>query len=150
MMPEKVESCAICGCPVHRSAEDAQLSIAERSYAAKHHYVPERLFGLVANRRGANSEGMFGDSPWGREDQATVYCGECHEELIHNPVLLPADVRAFAELVRNRGLSEEDKPEKRDKIAGRVMLLHEVIAAGLFALSYLEASHGRPQRVNER
>jgi hypothetical protein len=54
--------------------------------------------------------------------------------LIHNPVLLPEDIAAFAGLVRRRGLNEDGKPEGHDKIAGRIMLLHEVIAAGLEAL----------------
>jgi hypothetical protein len=80
--------------------------------------------------------------PWGPEKQATVYCYECHEALIHNPVLLPGEVQAFAELVKIRGLNEDDKPSEKDKIARRVMLLHEVLATGLFTLNLLEASHG--------
>jgi hypothetical protein len=54
--------------------------------------------------------------------------------LIHNPVLLPEDIQVFAELVRKRSLDEVEKSERRDKIAGRIKLLHEVIAAGLKAL----------------
>jgi len=37
-------------------------------------------------------------------------------------------------LVKRRNLHEDVKPEHRDKIAGRIMLLHEVIAVGLKAL----------------
>jgi len=63
-----------------------------------------------------------------------VFCYECHEELVHNPVLLPEDVAQFAELVKQRGLSEKIKTESREPIAGRVALFHEVIARGLASL----------------
>lgn len=64
-----------------------------------------------------------------------MFCYECHEELLHNPVLLPEDIKRFAELVRYRQLAEEDKPTHRKKIAGRVELFHEIIARGLAALA---------------
>ena len=60
-----------------------------------------------------------------------VYCYECHEELLHNPILLPEDVKNFSELVRKRGYDEVEKPEHRAQIAGRIKLLHEIIEAGL-------------------
>ena len=63
-----------------------------------------------------------------------MYCYECHQELLHNPVFTPADMKAFADLVRHRGLSEKTKTADRSKLAARIRLLHEVIAAGLFAL----------------
>jgi hypothetical protein len=63
-----------------------------------------------------------------------VFCYECHEELLHNPVLLPEDIARLADLVQLRGLSEERKTEDRSKIARRVVLFHEVIARGLKAL----------------
>lgn len=63
-----------------------------------------------------------------------MYCYECHELLLHNPVFLPEDIRAFAALVRSRGLDEDEKPRGHEKLGGRVQLLHEVIAAGLQAL----------------
>lgn len=63
-----------------------------------------------------------------------MFCYECHEELVHNPVLLPEDIDQFAELVKQRGLSEEMKTESREPIAGRVALLHEVIARGIASL----------------
>jgi len=72
--------------------------------------------------------------PWERERDYGVFCYECHEELLHNPVLLRDDIARFAELVDARGLTEREKTEDRSKIAGRVQLLHEVIAAGLAAL----------------
>ena len=63
-----------------------------------------------------------------------MFCYECHEELLHNPVLLREDVARFAELVRMRGLAEKVKSEDRSKLAGRIFLLHEVIARGLNTL----------------
>lgn len=63
-----------------------------------------------------------------------VFCYECHEELVHNPVLLPEDIGAFARLVAKHGLAEVEKSDSRELICGRVILFHEVIAAGLKAL----------------
>lgn len=45
-------------------------------------------------------------------DKAT-FCYECHEELLHNPVLLPDDIKKFAELVELRGLNEIKKKQQR-------------------------------------
>jgi hypothetical protein len=69
--------------------------------------------------------------PWEQEGRYQLFCYECHEELLHNPVLLPEDIVVLAELVRRRDLSEDIKLEDRTKIAGRVKLFHEVIARGL-------------------
>jgi hypothetical protein len=60
-----------------------------------------------------------------------VFCYECHEELLHNPVFLPEDIERFAKLVSLRGWSEKQKPDSRKRIAGRIKLLHEVIDCGL-------------------
>lgn len=72
--------------------------------------------------------------PWGHEGKTEVFCYECHEELLHNPVLLPQELESFAKLVRARGLAEDHKPKDRAKIAGRIKLFHEVIALGLAAV----------------
>lgn len=77
---------------------------------------------------------MFLCCPWGYESEVVVFCYECHEELVHNPVLLPEDISKFAELVKQRGLSEEMKTESRQLIAGRVALFHEIITCGLTLL----------------
>lgn len=105
-----------------------------RSHATEHHYVAERLFGRSKNRRGTKREGIFAECPWGLEGKAEAYCYECREELLHNPVLLPDDVSGFARLVQFRDLAEDQKPEDRKKLAGRIMLMHEVISAGIRAL----------------
>jgi len=55
--------------------------------------------------------------------------------------LLPEDVRALSELVRCRDLHEQEKPNHKEKIAGRVRLLHEVIARGINALLEAEGAN---------
>ena len=90
---------------------------------------------------------MFAACPWGHEGESGIFCFECHEELLHNPVLLPKEISLFADVVRLRGLAEETKPLDRSKIAGRVALLHEVIARGLALVheeSWRELSADRP------
>ena len=63
-----------------------------------------------------------------------MFCYECHEELLHNPVLLPEDIERFAALVRERGLDEVEKGADRSKLAGRVKLFQEIITRGLKSL----------------
>jgi hypothetical protein len=116
---------------LHRDGGYARPTVLGRSHATSHHYVAERFFGRSANRRGTRREAIFGSCPWGHEGEVVVFCYECHEELIHNPVILPEDIRRFAQLVRSRGLSEQSKPEDRSLIAGRIRLLQEVIAKGI-------------------
>jgi hypothetical protein len=129
------EHCAICGCHLHRTKNTyARPTVEGRSHATSHHYVAERFFGRSTNRRGTKTDGMFSCCPWGHEGESVVFCYECHEELIHNPVFLPEDIVRFAALVRQCGLSEETKTESRELIAGRVVLFHDVIARGLASL----------------
>lgn len=125
------ETCAICGCLLHRDGEYAKPTVKGRSHATEHHYVAERFFGRSKNRRGTQREAIFDECPWGMEGKTDVFCYECHEELLHNPVFLPEDIRRFAELVKLRKLSEETKTESRQKIGSRIKLLHEIIAKGL-------------------
>ena len=129
------ERCAICDCELHRTAGTyAKPDVLGRSHATSHHFFAERFFGRSTNRKGTKTEGLFAECPWGHEGESAVFCYECHEELLHNPVLLPNEVRLFAELVRSRGLNENIKSEERSPLAGRVKLFHEVISAGLEAL----------------
>ena len=128
---EMDERCAICGCRLNRSGEYATRTKQGRSHATEHHFVAERFFGRSANRKGTLTERVFAECPWGQEKQAGVFCYECHELLLHNPVLLPEDVKRFSALVRKRGLSEDEKPDDYACIAGRITLFHEVIARGL-------------------
>lgn len=130
------ERCAICGCKLHRRAGSyARPTTEGRSHATAHHFVAERFFGRSANRRGTTTDSVFTSCPWGVEGKSEIFCYECHEELLHNPVLLPDAVAAFATLVQLRGLAESDKPLSREKIAGRIKLLQEVIARGISAVA---------------
>lgn len=125
------EKCALCGCQLNRSGEYGTTTIQGRSHASEHHYVAERFFGRSNNRPGTQRGRIFSKCPWGHEGRSGVFCYECGEELFHNPVFLPEDIRNLAVLVRARGLDEDEKPEDREKMAGRIQLLHEVIEAGL-------------------
>ena len=135
------ELCAICGCELLRVPDAyARPTIAGRSGASKHHFVAERFFGRSANRRGTKTVGMFAACPWGHEGKSDLFCYECHEELLHNPVLLPDDIKRLADLVRIRDLSETAKTEDRSKIAGRIELFHDAIALGLKMLHERESN----------
>jgi hypothetical protein len=144
-----LEKCALCSCQLHRSGEYATPTLMGRSHATEHHFVPERFFGRSTNRRGTQRKGIYACCPWGYEGKKEVYCYECHEELLHNPVLLPEDVAAFANLVRNRGLDEITKPESREKIGGRIELLHEVISAGLKTLNQQQEARPKLNEAND-
>jgi hypothetical protein len=109
----------------------ACATVEGRSHATKHHFIAERFFGRSSNRPGTKTEGIFNHSPWGHEGEFGIFCYECHEELLHHPVLLQEDFKLFVDLVQIRGLSEKEKTADRSKIAGRVALLHEVIVLGL-------------------
>jgi hypothetical protein len=129
------EFCAICGCKLHRTRGTYALpTILGRSHATKHHYVPERFYGISKNRKGAIREGTFKQDPWGMNKQSEVFCYDCHEELIHNPVLLPEDILQFKKLVNLRGLNETEKTNNREKLGGRIILFNDVIKAGLATL----------------
>ncbi len=54
---------------------------------------------------------------------------------MHNPVLLPEDIEHLSYLVKQRGLSEEQKTTDRSKLGGRIKLLHEALARGLQSLA---------------
>ncbi|KPJ56886.1 MAG: hypothetical protein AMS16_01720 [Planctomycetes bacterium DG_58] len=128
------EACAICGCKVHRKGDYARDTIKGRSHATKHHFVALRFLGLSPMASGKKRKPIFKKSPWTVDEETEVFCYECHEELLHNPVFLPEDVERFGKLVRLRGLAEHTKRATRDKIAGRIKLLHEVIEQGIFSL----------------
>ena len=130
--PEKKDKCAICGCVLHRTKDTyGRPTIQGRSHASKHHYVPERFFGRSKNRRGTQREKIFESCPWGHESEATLFCYDCHEELLHNPVLLPEDIYLFSSIVQNKGLAEHEKTASREKLGRRIMLFREIIRRGL-------------------
>lgn len=112
----------------------AKPTVEGRSHATKHHYVAERFFGRSKNQEGEKRIRIFKDEEWVLPERMTELCYECHEVLLHNPVFLPKDVEAFARLVKARGFDEAVKPKGRQKIAGRIRLLRDVVAEGLKAL----------------
>ncbi len=135
------EHCAICGCSLHRTKNTyAKPTGQGRSHATRHHFVAERFFGRSANRKETKSLGVFDDCPWGMEGKSEVFCYECHEELLHNPVVLPTDITRLAAIVAARGLNEEHKTEDRSKLAGRIKLFHEVIQQGIAQLAMEQLS----------
>ena len=128
------ECCGICGCRVHRAGGYALPTPEGRSHATEHHYVAERFFGRSSNRKHEYRDRVFESCPWNLERQSGTFCYECHEELLHNPVFTKIDIARFASLVRRRGLNEDEKTASREKLGGRIQLLHAVIAAGLNSL----------------
>jgi len=142
---EKASTCAICGAKIYwgnKTKDYGKPTSSGRSHGSLHHYVPERFFGRSANRKNDPRDGIFSDSPWKENipDRAVgAFCFDCHEELIHNPVLLEEQIKNLRELVQVYGLSEDDKTITenlvgREKIAGRIGLFHHVIATGLKCL----------------
>ncbi len=129
------ERCELCGCRLTRGGRYAADDTPEsRANATEHHYVAERLFGRTANRPGVCRARTFETCPWGLDGRSAVFCYECHELLLHNPVLTPEDVQGLAQLAKKRGLAEIRKPIGRTRLAGRAMLLNEVIREGIRAL----------------
>ena len=110
-----------------------------RSHASRHHYVPERFFGRSKNRRGTQRPKIFESCPWGHEGETAMFCYDCHEEMIHNPILLPKDIIALANLVQSHGLSEAEKTDSRELIAGRIKLFHQIIERGLVEIEREDA-----------
>ena len=128
-----MEYCKICGCIIHSGGGDyAQDDKYGRSHATKHHLVAERFFGRTKKKR---TRIFAPTDPWELKGESVAFCCyDCHEELLHNPVLLPEDIKGFAELVKLEGFDEKEKTESRVKIAKRIELFHEVIAEGIKAL----------------
>ncbi|MBU1022691.1 hypothetical protein KKB99_00295 [bacterium] len=128
---EMTETCDICGCKLNRGTEYAKPTIKGRSHATKHHYVAERFFGRSTSRVKTERDGVFKDCPWGYEKETGTFCYECHEELLHNPVILPDDIQKFNEIVKLRALNEIEKSSSRIKLAGRIQLFREIISIGI-------------------
>ena len=127
-----METCAICGCKlVYLKNAYGKSTVEGRSHASRHHYVAERFFGRSKNRPSVIKDAIFDQCPWGLEGKEAVFCYDCHEELLHNPVLLPEDIANFRLLVERSGCSELEKTDSREELGQRIRLLHEAIAVGL-------------------
>jgi hypothetical protein len=144
-----IERCALCNCILTRGNFYAKPTIEGRAHAKEHHYIAERFFGRSANRPSKQREPILAEDPWEMECKTGIFCYECHEELLHNPVFLPEDIQRFRYLVHLRGLGEENKTESREKIAGRIQLLHEIIERGICrTLEIEEEKHDCNARSN--
>jgi len=129
------ETCLLCGCIVHRSGSYGQPSIEGRSHASAHHFVAERFFGRSANRPGELREALpLSETYRVFEGTAGVFCYECHEELLHNPILLPDDIAKLRQCFVQKGITETEKTNDRILAARRVALLHEVIQRGISSM----------------
>ena len=51
--------------------------------------------------------------------------------MIHNPILLPEDIKKLAEIVKRKKLNENTKPGHRKKIGQRIRLFQEIISIGI-------------------
>jgi len=126
------EVCAICGCDLHRTKNTyAKPTILGRSHATKHHYVAERFFGRSCNRKGTIRTPIFTICPWKLEQVTEVFCYDCHEELLHNPVFLPENIRVLASIAKQCGATESQKTKSKEKLGKRIQILQEAISIGL-------------------
>ena len=125
------ERCGLCGCCVHRKGEYGKPTLKGRSHATSHHYVAERYFGRSGNRPGTEVERIFQKDPWGMEGKTGIFCYDCGEVLLHNPVLLPEDISKLSELYRLKNVNEGDKADNMLKYRERIKLFHEIMQKGL-------------------
>ena len=136
-MAQKVtppEYCKICGCLLNRKGNYATPTPQGRAHATKHHFVAERFFGRSKTRKGSIRLPLFERCPWGLEREHDVFCYECHEILLHNPVFTRENIAAFADLVKQADLNEPEKTESREKLARRIQLLQKIIEHGIKSL----------------
>ena len=133
----------------HRDGEYAKPSLKGRSHATEHHYVPERFFGRSKNRPGTKREAIFEECPWGLEGKTEVFCYECHEELIHNPVFLPEDIRNLAELVRLRQFSDWTFRDWRNNNIQPTEKPKKIVLKGVEPNPVLSDTPGWPELVFE-
>ena len=131
MAPER---CRLCGCRVHRGGPYAAPTIEGRSCASEHHLCGRALPWALENLTWRPACQDFRNVSVGIRRKVAVYCYECGEKLLHNPVIIEADIERFAQLVRLRALNEDAKPAARQKMVGRIRPLYEVIDAGLSVL----------------
>ena len=131
----KKEKCAICGCTLNDDPKVyATDTEAGRGHRSKSHYIAERLLGRCRTQ----GDGIFtGRERWlqGSGGKTEDLCFDCHEELLHNPVLLPDDIKRFRDLVFYYGYGERTKIDgDKKKLAKRIKLLHSVIEEGIKVL----------------
>ena len=128
------ERCSLCGCRLHRTGNYAENTLKGRSHANSHHYIAERYFGRTKNNPGIQKNGVFDKDPWGIEGKTGIFCYDCGEVLLHNPVLLPKDISKLSEIYRLNGVNEDEKESNMKKYRERIRLFHYTIQKGLDSL----------------
>jgi hypothetical protein len=129
------EQCELCNCILNRNGGYGNPTPEGRSHASSHHYVAERFFGRSANRRGELRNPLpLSDVFKKHEGERLVLCYECHEELLHNPVFLPEDIKMFREIIMHRGFQEDSRSDDLSHLSNRISLLHQIIQEGLRAM----------------
>ena len=132
MAKENKARCEICECVLYSGkGKYGEPTPEGRAHLSRHHYIAERFFGRSKNRKGTRRPEIFTNSPWPASEGQAALCYDCHEELLHNPVILKPELEKLSALVKKRRLSERIKTESRAGIAGRIKLLQEIIKKGL-------------------
>ena len=129
---DKKEKCEICGCQL-TSKQDTygQDTLAGRAHQTKHHNIAKRFYGQQNGRKPIFKKKDRTGNGW----NVTRCCFECHEELLHNPILTSKNIKTLSTLVKKTGSGERRKPEDKKRIANRILLFHAVIDTGLEALN---------------
>ena len=130
-MKKGINNCGLCGCVIQNNGGYAEPTVDGRSHRTKHHYVAERFFGRSNNRRGEIREGIFSVEELDIKPKFGEYCYDCHEELLHNPIILKSEMDKLAEIFKIIGANEDVKTERKDKLKQRIITLKEVIRKGI-------------------
>ena len=134
----KINKCQICDCKIHNNGEYAKPTIRGRSHASRHHYIAERFYGRTKNKQKYKARPIFKDEFTEYEKKYGLFCYECHEELLHNPIVLPESINKLKKLIRKMGYHESSKGASRKKIAQRIKLFQEIISLGIDELTTRE------------
>ena len=128
------ENCAICGCNLIRG-KNIYGTPEGRSHATKHHFVAERFFGRSKNRKGILQSAIFTKCPWSLEKATELFCFDCHEVMLHNPVFTRENIQTLRQIIHKHNLNEDEKEKGYTKVKERIKLLQTVIEEGLKKLS---------------
>ena len=107
-----------------KKGQYAKDSINGRSYPTKHHLIAKRFYN---KKRKKIFETI--DKP-----SVVELCYDCHEELLHNPVLSANDIEKFSMLIKQKECNETIKDDSKNKIRERIDLFAEIIAEGIKTL----------------
>mgnify|MGYP001619825991 CR=1 FL=1 len=126
-------NCGLCGCALLRMGKYGEDNALGRCFPSEHHLVAKRFYGKNKNKR---SKILDDDDFKKFSNEKIKLCYDCHEELLHNPVLSPDNMKGFKELVRKKHWDERNKKDGKEKIRGRIKLLQEIIDKGINIMLY--------------